>query len=608
VYKFTQPRTIILLQKKKHRHRVLLISFVGAIIGHFVILLASMACYPWSSSSEFVLVADWLCGGQSQQWRKALATLDMWSRRVHRMPTGVEVTSPLIRAQIVSEEDEMSHLARCAAILRFLNVVAALAEKKLGLATMTEAAEALGVPSWVVSLRHAVAHGAVPGRQEVSDAVLLATKWILKNYWQPEADRLRETPAEPQEHERLRSLVDLYGYLKLYAVWGTKRVRDLNVESSADVYDHIRKLWIRLWPNLSVDVAEMDESAGRASGEAFEYLASCAKNASGDSRAEMSLADSLRESLTVDELLLPRAEVLTSMEYKGRGVPADLLTAWSDVLASVAAKTRALPLVLMGLFDAAVRGGHDAKLAEAWIVEICSRIENQDSTKEEEQPSKKKRKKSKSVGPTKAVNKDFPIIPAQSLKANPNFNRFVDYCLEEPSEVSIRLLPSLAKVRNPAMSKEQQAEMSNLMGMFLGKIDGSISSGDQVAKVDNLAERKSVFSTEDEARLLLSPPGLLPGQQAEDLFSLLTVEDGEEEAQGGHSMLECEERMWFRVPTLDWTQVLTTNMTKKSDVEVDESVPAFYRPGPTAKAKRVSNTPNHSASPQENRRKKKRKV
>jgi hypothetical protein len=539
---------------------------------------------------------------------------------------GAEVTSPLVRAHLGHNDNSSTaalataHLSRCAALMRFLNVVSALAERQLSLSSFGDAAAALAIPTWMVSVRHAVSHGALPGHTETEDAVALALRWTLRNYWIPEAERQRTleegvasslvsseasaltssrtstSSLSAWAHIRLRRLLELYGYLKLYSVWGLGQVKEL--KSDEEVYDHVRELWTLLWPEdrpTSVDSRQLDESAGRALAEVLEWLSRAANDAFGHFDRESSLAWTLREALVKDELLLPRKEVAESLEKAAEegGLPKELLKTWCDVLAAVAARTRAMPDVLMGLFDVAAGGGdqHEVNLAEAWLKEICSRVEHVDQGNGSKSTKKKSKRALKLKGPIKELIHPVPLIYAHALAEDRRYQEFVDYCLDRPCEATLGLLPSLQQVDGLRLTSSKVNQLSELIKVFLGKTTGESSAESSViGAVEDLLERpKSRFARVDTA-IALAPNGLLYGQSPEQVFhdleEALEVDSADYASDDVVLDVDADRSQWNEAATLDWPQLLAVKRSaQKSNIAavgpeketMTAKVPIFYR-------------------------------
>ena len=75
-----------------------------------------------------------------------------------------------------------------------------------------------------------------------------AIQWIIKNYWEPEMESFSKDfsadhhPIKSStEYNKLHKLLDCYGYLKIYSIWGTKDIGQLTEQE--ELYEHIKELW-----------------------------------------------------------------------------------------------------------------------------------------------------------------------------------------------------------------------------------------------------------------------------------------------------------------------------------------------------------------------------
>ncbi len=147
---------------------------------------------PWLHPAEFVQVASQILGGTKKGWKRARDTIKLWRHREHRLPVGAEVSLYLIQVCLDSDSDNTlgNDLARSGALLRFLNLVSQMGERTYGMTKFHESAAALGIPDWMVSLRHEVAHGKMPGGDLLQDGVKFAIVWLAEQYWGPEKEIL----------------------------------------------------------------------------------------------------------------------------------------------------------------------------------------------------------------------------------------------------------------------------------------------------------------------------------------------------------------------------------------------------------------------------------
>ncbi len=123
-------------------------------------------------------------------FRKVFILKEKWLLIVDSLYIGVEASLALLKALLTSDPPG-SELALSAAITRF-NLVLQLGERHFGLGRSEQAARRLGIPEELVRVRHAVAHGGMPGKQELTRATEAATGWVIHNFWKKEMEEAKE--------------------------------------------------------------------------------------------------------------------------------------------------------------------------------------------------------------------------------------------------------------------------------------------------------------------------------------------------------------------------------------------------------------------------------
>ena len=121
----------------------------------------TLVLVPWRNPAEFLFVAESFLSGTETGLKLCLRRFQIWDKKVDRLPVGVEVSIHIIEALLLSNDEQQRHgskLASGQALTRFINVAGDLGEKCFGSQRLTEAADRLGVPRWLVQLRNYSAH------------------------------------------------------------------------------------------------------------------------------------------------------------------------------------------------------------------------------------------------------------------------------------------------------------------------------------------------------------------------------------------------------------------------------------------------------------------
>lgn len=143
---------------------------------------------PWYDSDEWHRVYEDILDTNSNK-EIALKLLLIWKARCLSLPSGIESTLSLL--QVFSEDtnapqdaanDQLLRLAYSSAIMRFVNHM--LDSEAAKGTSLYQAARRLGVPDWVVDLRHDTAHSnTLPPIALLREACTISLHWLQTNYW-----------------------------------------------------------------------------------------------------------------------------------------------------------------------------------------------------------------------------------------------------------------------------------------------------------------------------------------------------------------------------------------------------------------------------------------
>lgn len=74
------------------------------------------------------------------------------------------------------------------AIIRFVNLISHLGQVELKHQPITAVAEKVGIPDWLVGIRHEATHAKMPSLAILRPGAELALKWLEENYWRTEEE------------------------------------------------------------------------------------------------------------------------------------------------------------------------------------------------------------------------------------------------------------------------------------------------------------------------------------------------------------------------------------------------------------------------------------
>lgn len=597
----------------------------------------SLQITPWISDQEWMSVAESILCLKSAHWSWALRIIQRWSKTVERLPMGVEMT--LYIMPILLEIDDHRPTSEAAqsvltlsmggALNRVLNVLSQWADRRLGLTHYHDMARVLGLPVWIVDLRHETTHGRMPNTSQLLQGLQCAMIWTLRNYWQPEFNHLSQSIKKKddirhsREYQKLHKLLDCYGYLRLYAIWGTANLGQLREQT--ELYEHVTELWDhfhfhKLGPKRqrvtqSIDAIGVKDAVMRIKDELIRVLSST------DEFNRDFVADALVTSLIEDELLFPSNEMMDTLKEtedddESRIMPKNLEMQWWDIL-KLLSQYHHITLMLERLIlygsSKDISPKHSA-LAQAWIRLICSESSHVVlPSKKGEKSSKKKKKQKKIVPQLPDTTTQFALLDLKVVQSNPKYNDIVDTCLMEPTPFILSVLKCLLRLRTPMLSTSTEAKVIQLMKIHLGQSVGNtnlpakyeIMNLNSLASVENgLSDACSMDTSEQNngtktwrkagSRIDWSsiPLGLIPGQKLLDLTKEITS-DRPSKAESDSILIDlgADDEQISEVRTLDWNQILSRSQTVSSSSNLsssdckpispsnceEENVPAFYR-------------------------------
>ncbi|XP_036342502.1 uncharacterized protein LOC118751797, partial [Rhagoletis pomonella] len=160
---------------------------------------------PWKDVKEFGCIFEWLFGPDNdiEQQKRALKQMKVWSlRRSTQCPAGVLATKTLLEVQHRDKERTQNTLTEsdlqtlyASAFTRFFNFMSSTMQTH-NMRTMYDTARMLGLPSFVVDLRHICAHGQVlPPLDVLRNSVVNCLTWLRDYYWIPQRDTMCDVDA-----------------------------------------------------------------------------------------------------------------------------------------------------------------------------------------------------------------------------------------------------------------------------------------------------------------------------------------------------------------------------------------------------------------------------
>lgn len=153
--------------------------------------MAHLVTFPWIDREEVKSVYDELFSSDVNLKRPAVDRISVWKCRVmERLPTAIESTSVLIKAEIEFEQMTLTHEAELylrnmysMALIRFVNHITERGQQYTYARPVHIVAAEFGVPEWIVELRHEATHGALPSLNALRAAAKWAIFWLKEQFW-----------------------------------------------------------------------------------------------------------------------------------------------------------------------------------------------------------------------------------------------------------------------------------------------------------------------------------------------------------------------------------------------------------------------------------------
>ena len=175
---------------------------------------------PWYDSEEWQQVYEDISNRTSSK-EDALRLLLVWKARSPSLPSGIESTLSLLQVFIedaktsqIASNDQLLRLAYSSAIMRFVNHM--LDTETVKGTSLYQAAKRLGVPDWIVDLRHDTAHSnTLPPIALLREACSISLHWLQINYWDKHKEYIQDyicgqqTPTVYGDSYKVRTLLNV---------------------------------------------------------------------------------------------------------------------------------------------------------------------------------------------------------------------------------------------------------------------------------------------------------------------------------------------------------------------------------------------------------------
>ncbi|KAF7320001.1 hypothetical protein MKEN_00784000 [Mycena kentingensis (nom. inval.)] len=197
---------------------------------------------PWSSISEVEELCGWIYGDEADIDAKirAINRLSAW-RAITALPHALDSALALLSVLVQDAQPANSYLALrhgySAAIIRLVNGLVDPLQQGMYARSIASIANQLGLPPWLVELRHAATHEDLPSLELLRQAARESMAWLLQNYFlatinpstalAPQPPPLRPLAPVLKEYKTLSKLVTRDASLKVHQQQVRTVLRDI---------------------------------------------------------------------------------------------------------------------------------------------------------------------------------------------------------------------------------------------------------------------------------------------------------------------------------------------------------------------------------------------
>nr|XP_002123272.1 uncharacterized protein LOC100183975 [Ciona intestinalis] len=150
----------------------------------------------WCCEEEWLNVYHNLFYGDVQSQTDALDVINIWRLRFSsKVPVAIEATLRLFESsleyQLVSGGAQRQMMS--AAVTQFVGLLTEKGLKGNVRKPIHHVGVDLGIPEWLINLRHEMAHGPLPALPMLHKAVTFAIDWLKENHWDVQAHKINST-------------------------------------------------------------------------------------------------------------------------------------------------------------------------------------------------------------------------------------------------------------------------------------------------------------------------------------------------------------------------------------------------------------------------------
>ncbi|XP_064629829.1 ribosomal biogenesis protein LAS1L-like [Lineus longissimus] len=410
----------------------------------------------WFRKVEWESVYNELYSDDVQKQTHAVGRIRVWKSRVlHKLSASIDCTCSLIQSVIedhslikagqVIEKDVAIRMGYSIALVRFVNLITDKLQKKSFAQPVHRLAGTLGLPEWMVNLRHEATHGSLPQLSVLRSGAQLALAWLKREYWEAQNEW---NDKEPQ------SLSD--------SPAPTDSVEDMLVSYMQQQYQVMDNSESNLTRKERATMESTLDNIGTAMSYSSDDVVTCLLQ-----DGYMIPAQNQLEALEIDNDDLVDSQSLD--------LPKPLTKLWQPLLMKMNSTQQIEPFLQELLKEALGAGPVRARLLNGWVYTILQAASH----------------------PGGRVSQDGELIFSEPGYVD--WQGLFDHCIEQPDVYNRNLLPCIMKNLDPPPSEENQASILKLIDLVVEEREEGMETNEEGAATcsTDYLEKCKHLSSED---------------------------------------------------------------------------------------------------------------
>lgn len=198
---------------------------------------------PWICIEEWKQIYCWLYSEDKQTQKQALDRVIAWRSRC-KLPVGVECTAAFVECQLHRARGQARgldiQLSLALAIVRFVNGITDLHQTGAFAKSVVSLANELGLPEWLVDIRHDATHKILPSIELLNRGCEEALKWLKINYWEAQIRMIQQNEmTQRQLKDNIHSILSTYIHFQLQHKVKGERKRKRKSKSQDEILRHL---------------------------------------------------------------------------------------------------------------------------------------------------------------------------------------------------------------------------------------------------------------------------------------------------------------------------------------------------------------------------------